>query len=119
MLAVMTAERMAEVGSWNRCASPKVVTGWTTSEQAQQMALEGNPSLKAVEARVRQAAERVRQARSAYFPQVDASWSATHTDLSDLSVENARRTALTRKHVVAPRLPLNFCSLYSVSAPSA
>lgn len=65
-----------------------------TLEQAQRMALEGNPSLKAVEARVRQAAERVRQARSAYFPQVDASWSATHTGLSDLSVETARTTAL-------------------------
>ncbi len=65
-----------------------------TLEKAQQIALENNPSLFAAAARVKQARARVDQARSLYFPQVDASYSATHTHLSSNTVENAKTQAL-------------------------
>lgn len=63
-------------------------------DTAQRRALADNPSLQAAAARVAQAQERVKQARSLYFPQVQAAWSATHTELSNRSVEQARQAAL-------------------------
>ena len=47
------------------------------------IALAGNPSLAAAQARVRQAKERVLQARSAYWPRLDAAASASRVWLSD------------------------------------
>ncbi|MBW7864291.1 MAG: TolC family protein [Candidatus Hydrogenedentes bacterium] len=64
-----------------------------TLHEAQRRAIEGYPSLKAVGERVLQAGARVRQARSAWLPQVEASWTGSHTDLSDVDVESARRGA--------------------------
>jgi outer membrane protein TolC len=61
---------------------------------AQQRALADNPALQAAAARVDQAEARVKQARSAYFPQVEASYSATHTELPEATVEAARDGAL-------------------------
>jgi outer membrane protein TolC len=57
---------------------------------AQQRALADNPALQAAAARVEQAEARVKQARSAYFPQIEASYSATHTELPETTVEAAR-----------------------------
>ena len=68
-------------------ASPNVLT----LEAAQQRALHDNPSLHASHARVKQALERVKQTRSLYFPTVAATWSATHTDLPDRSIEDGRQ----------------------------
>lgn len=62
-----------------------------TLEAAQQRALDDNPSLQAVEMRVRQASERVKQARSAFFPSLDFDWRATHTQLPDKTVAEARQ----------------------------
>jgi TolC family type I secretion outer membrane protein len=59
-------------------------------ETAKKVALEDNPSLAAAEARVRQAKERLRQARSSYWPQLVARGSATQSVLSD----NAHSAAL-------------------------
>jgi len=59
-------------------------------EAAQRRALADNPNLQAVEMRVRQAAERVRQARASFFPSVDFDWTATHTQLPDSTVREAR-----------------------------
>ena len=60
-------------------------------EAAQRRALADNPTLHAVEARVRQAAERVKQARAAFLPTLDVEWSASHTQLPDRSVREARQ----------------------------
>jgi outer membrane protein TolC len=60
---------------------------------AQQIALEKNPSLFAAAARVDQARARVRQARSLYLPQLDATFSATHTHLPSNSVNGAKDQA--------------------------
>ncbi len=57
---------------------------------AQKIAIQDNPSLAAAAERVRQAKERVRQARSSYWPQLTARGSATRSILS----ENARVQAL-------------------------
>lgn len=61
---------------------------------AQQIALEKNPNLFAAAARVDQAQARVRQARSLYFPQLDADMSATHTHLPSNTVKAAKDQAL-------------------------
>jgi outer membrane protein TolC len=52
-------------------------------ETAQRIALAQNPSLAAAEARVRQAADRVRQAQSAYWPRVDATVSGARVELGN------------------------------------
>jgi TolC family type I secretion outer membrane protein len=52
-------------------------------ETAQQIAVRDNPSLSAAEARVRQARERLRQARSSYWPHLSARGGATYSVLSD------------------------------------
>lgn len=61
---------------------------------AQQLALEKNPNLFAAAARVDQARARVRQARSLYFPQLDAEFSAAHTHLPANTVRAAKEQAL-------------------------
>lgn len=66
---------------------------------AQELALAQNPSLQAVEEMVLQARERVKQARSAYFPQVQAAYTATYTALSDETLESA--TEQVRQQVVS------------------
>lgn len=60
---------------------------------AQEQALQNNPTLQAVELRVRQAHQRVVQARSAYYPQATASYTATHTELPDTLVDGLRLQA--------------------------
>lgn len=62
-----------------------------TLAEAQQRALDDNPTLQAVEARIEQAEARVRQARSLYYPQVDASYTAARTQLPDSTLGDARR----------------------------
>jgi len=52
-------------------------------QSAQRIAAQDNPTIAAAEARVRQAEERVWQARSAYFPQLSASGSGTRSILSE------------------------------------
>lgn len=66
---------------------------------AQNIALEQNPSLQAVEEIVLQARERVKQARSAYFPQLTAEYTATHTELSDQTLQEANEQV--RRQVVS------------------
>jgi outer membrane protein TolC len=61
---------------------------------AQRRALADNPGLQAAEARVAQARQRVRQAQSLYFPLIQASYSASHTEYPDAVVDAARRGAL-------------------------
>lgn len=61
---------------------------------AQQLALEKNPNLFVAAARVDQARARVRQARSLYFPQLDAEFSAAHTHLPANTVRDAKDQAL-------------------------
>lgn len=61
---------------------------------AQQIALEKNPNLFAAAARVDQARARVRQARSLYFPKLDAEFSAAHTHLPSNTVNAAKDQAL-------------------------
>jgi outer membrane protein TolC len=50
---------------------------------AQQVAVSGNPSIAAAEARVMQARARVQEARAAYWPRLDLSASANRTDLAN------------------------------------
>lgn len=65
---------------------------------AGQIALRDNPSLAAVQARVRQAKQRVIQARSAYWPRLDAAVSASQVSLSD----NDFQTNLTSARLFDP-----------------
>jgi outer membrane protein TolC len=58
---------------------------------AKRIAVASSPNLAAAVERVRQAEERVRQARAAYWPFVDAGGSAVRTELSN----NAARSQLT------------------------
>jgi outer membrane protein len=52
-------------------------------ETAQKIALEKNPSIAAAQERVRQAKERIYQAQSAYWPQVNASFAISRVELSN------------------------------------
>ena len=63
--------------------STPVNAGNLDLETAIRTALSKNPSLEAATARVRQAKERITQAKSAYFPRLDATGSASRTDFSD------------------------------------
>lgn len=60
-------------------------------ETAQRRALADNPSLQAVELRVRQAAARVRQAQAAFLPVLDLEWGAAYTQLPDRIAREARQ----------------------------
>ena len=64
-----------------------------TLAEAKRIALLENPSLKAAEARVKQAWARVRQARASYFPNVDASASISKTWLDENSYRAQRNQA--------------------------
>lgn len=57
---------------------------------AQQIALAQNPNLAAAAARIEQAKARVRQARSLYFPQLEANYNASRTELSDATLHGIR-----------------------------
>lgn len=59
-------------------------------ETAQRIALRENPSIKAVEHRIEQARQRVKQALASYFPQLVATYSATHLEFSDAKVKSAK-----------------------------
>ncbi len=62
-------------------------------ETAQKIALADNPSLAAAEDRVRQARERVLQARAAYWPRLDATASGARAWLSDSAYESSLASA--------------------------
>ena len=68
-------------------------------ETAQKIALGKNPSLAAAAERVRQAKQRVEQARATYWPTADASVSATRVGIS----ENARKTSLETARIFNPQ----------------
>ena len=78
-----------------RAEEPVTVPTVLDLPTAQALALRQNPGLAAVAERVEQARQRVRQARSLYFPQLRATYSASHTELADSIVEDARRQAGT------------------------
>lgn len=61
-----------------------------TLEEAKARAIENNPSLHAAAARIDQARQRVIQARSLYFPQISAAYTASHTRLPESTVGPAR-----------------------------
>ncbi len=61
-------------------------------QTAARIALEGNPSLAAARARVGQAREVVRQARSFYWPRFDLTASQTRVDLSDNAYQSQLAT---------------------------
>lgn len=74
-------------------ASGEVLPLVLTLEEAQQIAVEDNPNLKAAEARVEQADAVLRQARSSYFPTVSSSVTASVTKLSDDDFDAAKAGA--------------------------
>ncbi len=55
-------------------------------QTAQRMALEGNPSIAAAQSRLEQAGARVKQAAAAWWPSLDLTGRATHTQLSDTDI---------------------------------
>ncbi len=59
-------------------------------ETAQKIALRENPSIRAIEHRIEQAKQRVKQAVANYYPQLMASYSASHLDFSDARVQSAK-----------------------------
>jgi len=70
--------------------------GVLTVEAALRIALDQNPSLEVVRTRIEQARQRVIQARSAYFPTVNARYSVTKTWLPDNQLD-AQRSAIWRQ----------------------
>jgi len=62
-------------------------------QTAQKIALEQNPSLKAVTERIEQARQKVKQALAQYYPQIIANYTASHTDLSNTAIRRAQSTA--------------------------
>lgn len=62
-------------------------------EEAQRIAIQDNPNLKAASARVEQAQAVLRQARSAYLPSISSSVTASVTELSDDDFKAAKGTA--------------------------
>lgn len=70
---------------------------------AKKIALAENPSLAAAQARVRQAKQRVLQAHSTYWPQIDAGVSASRVSLSD----NDYQTNLTYARLFDPNATIN------------
>ena len=67
-------------------------------ETAVKVALAGNPSLEAASARVRQAKAQVDQARSVYWPRLDANAAGARVELSD----NAYRANLASARLLDP-----------------
>lgn len=63
-------------------AAPPAFAGKMTLEQAFERALAGNPTIKAVVARINQAREEVARTRAAYYPQLDLSTGATRSRIS-------------------------------------
>ncbi len=59
-------------------------------QTAQKIALEQNPSLKAVTERIEQARQRVKQALAQYYPQIIANYTASHTELSDSAIRRSQ-----------------------------
>ncbi|MDY7037437.1 MAG: TolC family protein [Thermodesulfobacteriota bacterium] len=70
---------------------------------AGKIALVGNPTYAAVQARVKQAKQRVLQARSAYWPRLDAAVSASQVSLSD----NDYQTNLTNARLFNPNATID------------
>lgn len=64
-----------------------------TLQMAQEMAMKDSPTIDAAEARVVQAIERVKQARSAWFPTVFAEAAASNTWISESDYDFAKRAA--------------------------
>jgi len=60
-------------------------------ETAQKIALEQNPSLKAVIQRIEQAHQQVKQALAQYYPEITANYMASHTELSDSSIRRSQK----------------------------
>lgn len=88
--AEVPAEGAPEAGS----AVVEVLPELLDLQAAQEAALRSNPTIEAALTRVEQAAERVKQAVSAYFPQVDASASVSKTWLAENDHRAARNAAL-------------------------
>jgi len=61
---------------------------------AERIALAGNPSIAAAEARVQQAEERIGQARSTYWPRLDANAGASRVWLSENEYQDSLNSAL-------------------------
>jgi TolC family type I secretion outer membrane protein len=60
---------------------------------SEQIALAGNPTIEAAEARVRQAEERISQARSTYWPRLDANAGASRVWMSETEYQDNLSTA--------------------------
>jgi len=83
---------------------------------AQARALESNPGLLAVAELVAQAQARVQQARSAYFPQVTAGYTATHTELSEQTLQEAN---LAVRRQTVQQIGQSLGRAFSESGPNA
>lgn len=72
-------------------------------KSAEQIALAGNPTIAVAEARVKQAEERISQARSTYWPRLDANAGASRVWLS----ENEYQTNLSNVQIFNPLAALD------------
>ena len=77
-------------------------------EAAAKIALTGNPGLEAAAARVRQAKAQVDQARSAYWPRLDANASAARVDLSENTFQQNPTTTQLLNSAATIDDPLDF-----------
>ena len=74
---------------------------------AEQIALTGNPTIAAAKARVRQAEERISQARSTYWPRLDANANAARVWLSENDYQTSLRSAQIFNPLAAVEDPSN------------
>jgi outer membrane protein TolC len=103
MIALSVAAASSQSGSQeNALPSSEGTAGASAAEAlevmdldtAQRLAIADNPSLKAAEARVRQARARVKQAQALWYPSIDVTASASNTWLSERSYAGARLQAI-------------------------
>ena len=80
---------------------------------AAQIALAGNPSLAAAQARVMQAGQVVRQAQAPYWPQLDAKAGVVRMDLSEREIGNQRLSYDLIRGLYPPGTVPPFDSVYN------
>ncbi len=82
-------------------------------QTAARIALAGNPSLAAAQARVLQARQAVRQAQAPYYPQIDARAGYSRMDLSDTEMDTQRQSYDLIRNLYPPGTVPSFDSVYT------
>lgn len=91
MGVIAIAAAMCSVVHAEEAVEPVELPAVIDLEAAQRIAIANNPSLRAAEARIRQASMRTLQAASAFYPQITAGVSGSKTEFSQAQLRDARK----------------------------